>query len=347
MQRAVEAAEFLSLSEDPDWIVVDVRAPREYGDGHLPGAVNIPLFDDEERARVGTAYKQQGREAAFLLGLDLVGPKMSGFVRRAAELSPKGKLLVHCWRGGMRSGSLATLWRQAGFQVVTLEGGYKAYRSYIRQELAQPWKLLLIGGMTGSGKTHILHALAGRGAQVLDLEALAKHKGSAFGSIGMPPQGTNEQFENDLYAALRTLKREEVVWVEDESRRIGKVFVSDPFWEQMSLAPVVLLELPKNIRVEQLVKDYAEGDPEAAEQAFLRIAKRMDGPLLKAALEALHAGDLATTADVALAYYDRTYLHSLARKKHTRILPFPLDQHDPEATAEALLAIQPQLLSLS
>ncbi len=347
MQRAVEAAEFLSLSDDPEWKLVDVRAPREYGDGHLPGAVNIPLFDDEERARVGTAYKQQGREAAFLLGLDLVGPKMSGFVRQAMKVSPKGKLLVHCWRGGMRSGSLATLWRQAGFQVATLAGGYKAYRAYIRQELAQPWKLILIGGMTGSGKTHILHALARLGVQVLDLEALARHKGSAFGSIGMPPQGTNEQFENDLYGALRTLRRDQVVWVEDESRRIGKVFVSDPFWEQMSLAPVVLLELPKAIRVEQLVKDYAQGDPLAAEQALLRIAKRMDGPLVKAAIEALQAGDLATTADLALAYYDRTYLHSLARKKHTRILPFPLDQHDPEATAEALLAIQPQLLSLS
>ncbi|MDP5169611.1 MAG: tRNA 2-selenouridine(34) synthase MnmH [Bacteroidia bacterium] len=345
MHRAVEVAEFLRLRKEPDWKVIDVRAPGEFGEGHLPNAVNVPLFDDEERKEVGTLYKQQGRQPAFLRGLEFVGPKLADFVRTAEAISPSRKLLVHCWRGGMRSSSLATLWAQSGFEVKTLEGGYKAYRKYIREASARPLNIIILGGMTGSGKTRILKSLAKKGEQIIDLEGLANHKGSSFGTIGELPQGTTEQFENDLFEKLKVIDPEKTVWIEDESRMIGKIFVPDALWDQMIKSPVIKLEVPKQFRVENLVNDYAGGDPQLAEEALLRIAKRMDGKMVKIAIEALHQGDYATTADLALAYYDRTYTHSINKKPHHLIFPLPLDHHDADTTADQLLDMRSQLPS--
>ncbi len=183
--------------------LLDVRSPGEYAQGHVPGALSFPLFSDAERATVGTIYKQQSRDLALETGLELVGPKLGGFVREARTLAPQGQVVVHCWRGGQRSGSMAWLLRQGGLDVWTLEGGYKAYRTWVLAELAaQQYSLYIIGGRTGTGKTKILHALRQMGEQVVDLEGLACHKGSAFGFIGELPQPTVEQFENDLHAAL-------------------------------------------------------------------------------------------------------------------------------------------------
>ena len=178
--------------------LLDVRSPAEFEQGHIPGAINVALFTNEERARVGTIYKTQGKDEAVLEGLRIVGPKMASIVEQALELAPERKLKVHCWRGGMRSGSVGWLLRQAGFSVEVLNGGYKAYRQKVLQELANPFNFVVVGGPTGSGKTHVLKALQNSGEQVIDLEGLAHHRGSAFGHMGLEEQPSSEYFENLL-----------------------------------------------------------------------------------------------------------------------------------------------------
>lgn len=344
MRKAESAESFLRLQLEEEWTVVDVRAPREYGEGHIPGAINIPLFDDDERAQVGTLYKQEGREPAFLRGLELVGPKLADFVRKAHQVSPAGKLLVHCWRGGMRSGSLATLWSQAGMEVITLEGGYKAYRQYIREYASRSWNLIVIGGMTGSGKTDVLKALAEMEEQIIDLEGLAHHKGSAFGAINELDQPTTEQFENDLFEILRHLDHEKPVWVEDESRMIGRIFVPEPIWNQLQVAPVAVMQVPKAVRARRLAVDYADGNKEEVMEAIQKIAKRMDGPVVKEAVQAVEDDNPEKVADLLLDYYDKYYTRSLTKKTPDRIWEFPLNHGDARKAAEAILQKRSDLL---
>ena len=202
--KRITAEEIFQL--EPDRMLLDVRTPAEFAQGHVPGAQNLPLFSDEERAEVGTLYKQVNPERAFLRGLDLAGAKMSWYVREAMRLAPNRKVAVHCWRGGQRSGSLATLLSFAGFDVQVVQGGYKAYRTHVLEQFAlRKSKFVVLGGKTGSGKTEILKQLASLGEQVIDLEALANHKGSAFGALGEEPQPRVEQFENNLFAILKKM----------------------------------------------------------------------------------------------------------------------------------------------
>jgi tRNA 2-selenouridine synthase len=188
-----------------DRVLIDVRSPAEFARAHIPNAHSLPLFNDEERAKVGTMYKQMSPEAALLKGLEIVGPKMSGFVKKAIKWSPDRKVIVHCWRGGKRSGSVAWLLKFAGFDVLTIEGGYKNYRQTVLQSFDNQLlkNMIILGGKTGSGKTYILKELEKRGEQIIDLEGLANHKGSAFGWIGENQQPTTEHFENLLHDALR------------------------------------------------------------------------------------------------------------------------------------------------
>jgi tRNA 2-selenouridine synthase len=176
--------------------MLDVRSPGEFARGHIPGAQNIPLFDNEGRAEVGTIYKQKGKQPAILRGLELVGPNMATMAERGRLTAIDNTVFVHCWRGGMRSGSVAWLLESYGVKVFTLKGGYKAFRRYMQQQFEAPKNLLVLGGRTGSQKTTWLHALQGDGEQVIDLEGLACHKGSSFGMLGEHPQPTQEQFEN-------------------------------------------------------------------------------------------------------------------------------------------------------
>ena len=293
-------------------VTLDVRSPGEYAQGHIPGAISFPLFNDEERAQVGTLYKQQGKEEAMLLGLKIVGPKMEKFVREARKLAPQRGLAVHCWRGGQRSGSMAWLFRQAGFDVVTLQGGYKNYRRHVLESFEQvSFPMIVIGGQTGTGKTKILHELQRMGEQIIDLEALAHHKGSAFGAIGELPQPTVEQFENDLFEAMRHLDLNRRVWLENESRSIGRVFIPDGFWRHFKASALFNIEVPFECRIKNLVDDYTGISAVELEDAFRRIEKKLGGQHLKTALEALQTGDYAAAAAIALRYYDKTYHYGL------------------------------------
>jgi tRNA 2-selenouridine synthase len=190
--------EFLGMASQ--YPVIDVRSPGEFNSGHIPGAFNIPLFDDSERASVGIKYKNEGRVPAILHGLDLTGPKMTLKLGEAITIAEGGKLLVHCWRGGMRSEAMAWLFSLGGIETEILDGGYKNYRTHLLESLGAKRNYIILGGLTGSGKTEILRTMGLSGSQVIDLEGIACHKGSAFGSLGQPPQPTSEHFANMLYA---------------------------------------------------------------------------------------------------------------------------------------------------
>lgn len=333
--------------------IIDVRSPGEFAHAHIPGAVNIPLFDNDERAQIGTTYKQVGKDAAVLQGLDMVGPKMAGFVREAQQLNPAEKqVLVHCWRGGMRSGSMAWLLNTAGLKADTLTGGYKAYRTDVLTALAQPRNLLILGGKTGSGKTDILKQLAALGEQVIDLEGLAHHKGSSYGAIGQLPQPSSEQFENLIYEQWRQLDHDDRsaarrigagpptrrIWLEDESRSIGRCFIPPPLWQQMRTAPVAFIDVPRDIRVERLVQEYTGIDQSLLIEATKRIERRLGGLAAKQALAALDRQDYATVANLTLVYYDKAYLHGLAERDQNTVHPLSIATDNPAQTAAELIA---------
>ena len=324
----------------------------------------MPLFTDEERKVVGTAYKQQSREQAIKEGLDFFGPKMRRMVEeveRIADCSPdsyreqiadsegksqedqskidnrQSEIFVYCWRGGMRSGAVAWLLDLYGFKVNVLSGGYKAYRNHVLQTLAKPWNLKILGGYTGSGKTETLHALAQRGKAVIDLEALAAHKGSAFGNIGMPPQPTQELFENRLVEELERHGLERTIWLEDESQRIGGVNIPGPLWETMRRSEVVFLDIPFDERLAHIVEEYGGLDPVRLSDAIGRISKRLGGLETKNALESLAAGNVRDCFSVLLKYYDKRYGKGLLNRENLPSLLTKIDCRGVDAHQNASL----------
>lgn len=337
MVKQLSVEDFLRKAEQLP--VIDVRSPGEYNHAHIPGAVSIPLFDNEERAQVGTKYKNAGKDAAVLLGLDLVGPKLAGFVKQSKKLNPQQKeVLVHCWRGGMRSGSFAWLLDTAGLTASTLVGGYKAYRNAVLAAFLEPRQLIILGGKTGSGKTDVLHQLAEQGEQVIDLEGLAHHKGSSYGAIGQLPQPATEHFENLLFAQWRALDPNRRIWLEDESRNVGSCFIPLSLWGQMRIAPVAFLDVPKEVRIKRLVSEYTGIDHSLLVEATERIRKRLGGKVTKDALNALDRKDYATVADLTLDYYDKAYLHGLSQRDSTSVHSFPIQEDAPERTAQQLIS---------
>ncbi len=318
--------------------ILDVRSPGEYAQGHLPGAVSFPLFSDDERAWVGTCYKRQSRDAAVELGLELVGPKMASFVRQAKTLASDGQVRVHCWRGGMRSSSMGWLLETAGLRVSLLEGGYKAFRRWVRQTLATAKPVILVGGMTGTGKTDILHALRQRGEQVLDLEGLANHRGSSYGALLLPPQPTTEQFENLIAESWQGFDPKRPVWIEAESRQVGYCRIPDETMAQMEQASALEIERSLAERLALLVAIYGQANPDDLVAATERLRKRLGGQRTQAAVEKIEAGHLAAAAEITLNYYDRAYRHDLERRKQ-QIPTVDVSHMPPEQAAAHLIQV--------
>ncbi len=320
--------------------LLDVRTPAEYEHAHIPGAINLPLFSNEERVVIGTLYKKQGKDKAVEKGLEFVGPKLAGFVKRAKKLAVDKEIMLHCWRGGMRSGSMAWLFETAGLRPNVLEGGYKAYRRLLHKTFSErKLNLKILGGKTGSGKTLILHALQNKGAQIIDLEGLANHKGSSFGAIGEEPQPSTEFFENLLFENILQLDPKQTIWVENESRGIGTVYIPEGFWKQMQKAPLYQISIPKEERLQILTQMYTGKDPAILQAAFERIKKKLGGQNLKLALEALQKGDYKTAADIALFYYDKAYTYSFENNPTPNIQMFDFDFFDADRIADRLLKV--------
>lgn len=316
--RTVGVEEFIAGSREEGALLLDARSPAEFQEAHIPGALSFPLFDDAERAEVGTLYKQEGREMAVERGLEFIGPRMAEMVRAAkrlfADQPDRRPIHLYCWRGGMRSGSLSWLLRTAGLPVVLLEGGYKAYKQTLPAFMSQDWPLIRVGGYTGSAKTAVLHALADAGEQVVDLEGLACHFGSAFGNLDRHAQPTSEHFRNLLAEALKGLDSGRRIWVENESRKIGNVHIPEPFYKRMIACPALEMLRSMDDRVAHLVAMYGDYDTGLLRDAFAAIRAELGGTETAAAIAALEGGDLATAARVALAYYDRTYEHGLQKR---------------------------------
>ncbi len=319
-------------------IILDVRTPAEFEKGHIPNALNLPLFSNEERAIVGTLYKHVGPEKALLQGLDFVGDKTVSFVEKATELAFKKKVTVHCWRGGKRSSSMAWLLDLAGFDVKVLHGGYKAYKRHIQsQNRIQNFNFIVLGGKTGSGKTHILKALKAIGEQVIDLENLANHKGSAFGWIGEDAQPSTEQFENDLFDQLLKLDADKRIWLENESRNIGSVNMPEVFWAKMKNSIVINIEIPFVERIQILVDEYSKSPKEELRTSFNKIKKRLGRQNLKEAEKALDENDFHKAAETALKYYDKSYQYLLENNKAPEIHMLSFDVFDPHENANTLI----------
>ena len=308
MRLAIEA--FLG-SQGP---VVDVRSPGEFRQGHIAGAHNLPLFDDAQRAQVGTTYKHKGRQAAVLEGLALVGPRLESLGQELVRLAgptPQAPLRLHCWRGGMRSESVAWLAQGLDLPVVLLQGGYKAYRHWVQALFERPWPLRLLGGRTGSGKTELLLELQARGVAVIDLEGLANHRGSSFGGLGQAKQPSSEHFENLLATALWPLREAETIWLEDESAQVGRCRIPVGLWRQMQQAPLLAVQRPLEARLDHLVALYGNQGQEGLAEATQRIARRLGPQRTAQALEAIAQEHWREACRQILDYYDRCYDHGL------------------------------------
>lgn len=324
----IDIDRFLQLADELP--VIDVRSEGEFGHAHFPGAFSLPLFTNEERKVVGTAYKQESREKAIKIGLQYFGPKMVAMVEAVEALvrdKERKGVVVYCWRGGMRSGGVSWLLQLYGFEVYTLAGGYKAFRGWAMRHFEQDYPLQIVGGYTGSGKTEVLSALQKGGHAVVDLEGLANHKGSAFGNIGMPPQPSQEQFENLLALALwrasgqlakgaqaQSFSQSPAIWIEDESQRIGAVNIPAPLYRKMQEKPVYFLDVPFAERLQHIVAGYGNGSTEKLVNAILRIQKRLGGLDTKNAIGHIIEGDLAAGFSILLRYYDKFYQKTLALK---------------------------------
>jgi len=310
----VEIIEICRLYEFEGLPLIDVRSPSEYNHAHIPGAVNIPLFDDDERAMVGTRYTQAGKEAGFMLGLEIAGPKLPQYVKKLNALCHvHSPLIIYCWRGGMRSNAMAWLFSQAGHDVKVVNGGYKAYRGFVREQITDGWDFRIIGGMTGAGKTEVLLNLQNAGLQVIDLEALACHKGSVFGHLGQKEQPNNEWFENILWEKLRRLDRNKPVLIEDESRSIGRVSLPESFYMKMQHSQLFLLQVNISHRTKRLIDDYGRYSREQLIENIDKLQGYLGGEIHKKAVGFVEGGDLGAAVELLLKYYDNKYTDSITR----------------------------------
>lgn len=309
--------DFIAMAKEHP--VFDVRSPSEYEHAHIPRAYSLPLFTNEERKIVGTAYKQESKQKAIKIGLKYFGVKMVKMVEEVETvLNSKGSttVLVYCWRGGMRSAGVAWLLDLYGFNVYTLAGGYKAYRNWVLKQFEKEYPFKIIGGYTGSGKTEVLQAFKQKGEIIIDLEGLASHKGSAFGNLGQPKQPGQEMFENLLANELElAVVHNRIIWLEDESQRIGEVNIPISLFKFMRTCRVYFIDIPFEERLNYIVAGYGKYEKEKLINATIRIKKRLGGLETKTAVNCLIEDDVKGAFKVLLQYYDRLYTKSMGNMR--------------------------------
>lgn len=317
--------------------VMDVRSPGEYIHAQFPGALNLPLLNNEERAIVGTLYKEQGNEAAVLKGYELVGHKFQDYLKEALRLAPSKEVTMYCWRGGLRSNIMAFLLHSAGFTVHLLKGGYKSFRKWVMQTLITEKKLVVIGGLTGSGKTRVLASLARLEQQCIDLEALCNHKGSAFGGLGQLPQPGYEQFENQLAMLWSKLDPQHITFIENESRTVGHIKIPDTIFKMMRSAVTFDIRLPDEARIQNILNEYGNFSKEELASSTSKLVKRLGHLRLQQALALLEEGDMEGWLKMLLVYYDENYAYSNSTRPEGTVIPVPYHELDADRIAGLIL----------
>ena len=340
MSRSIEYVVFPLPQESHFHGVIDVRAPGEFAEDHLTGAINLPVLDDEERCRVGTIYKQDSPFEARKIGAALVSRNIAAHLE--SHFSTKGKdyrPLVYCWRGGQRSGSLATVLNDIGWATTVIEGGYRTYRSHVIETIrvqCEALAFIVLNGFTGAGKTLILKSLERSGHQVLDLESLACHKGSVFGGDLNSPQPAQKRFETLLFDHLSTFDPSRPVFIEAESAKIGRLNLPNPLWQQMKHAPVVEIASPLASRSAYLTADYREwlGDPARVQRTIDRLKGfHSDRTLLEwKAMSERGEWPLLVTALLA-EHYDKCYSVGGSGHFEAPTMTLELPQHDEASVA--------------
>jgi len=333
----IDIVRFIELADKIP--VIDVRSPSEFSKGHIPGACNIPLFDDKEREIVGISYKREGRIRAIIKALELSGPSIYSKLEQALKISGNGRILVYCWRGGMRSEAMAWLFSLGGLETDILEGGYKSYRNFVLYDLSVNRNMIILGGLTGSGKTHILRYLQESGQQVIDLEQLANHKGSAFGSLGQCPQPTSEHFANLLFDKWKQTDQSQPVWLEDESRNIGNIFMPEGFYLNMQKNPTIVLLMDINTRLPRLLQEYSNYSPDKLIVSLMKISRRLGGERTNEAADAIASGNFTKAIEITLQYYDKTYLYGLKKKEGKSVFYINTNTDDIQANALKIMEV--------
>lgn len=303
-------------------LLVDVRTPAEFAEATIPGAVNVPILSNEERVRVGTLYKQEGKAVARKVGIELVAPKIPTLLEQVevAQQGQKGPVIVFCWRGGMRSLAMTSFLNLAGFRARQLIGGHKGFRSLVCAyfENRQWPPIYVLRGLTGVGKTQVLHRLAERGYPVIDLEGLANHRGSAFGALGLPPQPGQKMFEALLWERLQQLESAAYLVTEGESLHIGRLRVPKLFHQAMQVQTSLWLTASLEFRTRIILDDYPALDDlrEQFEKPILALKERLGGKVVNQLLELLQAGKWEELVyELMVRYYDPLYLHTLPEQR--------------------------------
>lgn len=331
----------LFTQQTEDIPTIDVRSPAEFAHAHFPNAQNLPLLNNEERAIVGTTYKHEGNQTAVLKGYELVGHKFADYIKQALKIAPNKKINMYCWRGGLRSNIMAFVLHTAGFEVNLLQGGYKKYRHWVLETLEQPKQIKIVGGKTGSGKTYVLNELKALGEQVIDLEALAHHKGSAFGGIGELPQPSVEMFENKLAMQWNLLNPNKILWLENESRMIGTVRIPPKIFEAMRTATTYDIQISLGRRIQHIANEYGKYDVKILEECTHKLEKKLGNLRMQQAIDFLLAKDVNSWIFMLLEYYDSSYLFSKEKRNPNTIITVDV-KHDVsfKEIAQLLMAFQ-------
>ncbi len=313
--------------------LIDVRSPSEYYKGNMPNSINIPIFDNEERAIIGTIYKKKGREKAVIEGLKFFEKKIEPLLDNLFKNIDSNKnnelsIRVYCSRGGMRSQSIAWLLEKYKFTPITLKGGYKTYRRWILDSFSKKWNIVIIGGKTGTGKTRLLSLLEKYKYQTIDLEGFACHRGSTFGGLGMKGQPSNEQFENRIAEKLYSFNCIHNIFVEAESANIGKCKIPHEFFNQMKTSRRIEILRSESNRLDELINTYSVFKKEELKECVLRIKKRLGPQRTKIALDSIDMEKWDLVCKSVLDYYDRCYEYEKVSKENIKLLDLTNKKYD-------------------